>query len=117
GKTPAQIDALAALRSHAWYDKRGNVIKTSQPDGLVTKMRYDGAGRLTKTFATDGGGDSAWIDATNVDGDIVLEQAEYAYDKNSNVTLVTSRQRFHDATGTGELGTPAGSQPKARVSY
>ncbi len=27
------------------------------------------------------------------------------------------RSRLHDATGTGELTTPGGSQPKARVSY
>ena len=38
---------------------------------------------------------------------------------NSGAALsqTTTRQRFPDATGTGELTTPGGSQPKARVSY
>lgn len=107
-----------ALTTNVWYDKRGNVIKTSQPGGLVTKNVYDAAGRLTKTFSTDGGGDSAWGDADDVLGDTVLEQAEYQYDDNGNVLLVTLRQRFHDATGTGALGTPTSTtEPKARVSY
>jgi hypothetical protein len=50
-------------------------------------------------------------------GDTVLEQAEYQYDANGNLILSTLRQRFHDATGTGELGTPTSGQPRARVSY
>jgi hypothetical protein len=39
------------------------------------------------------------------------------YDEAGNATLITSRSRLHDATGTGELTTPSGSQPMARVSY
>ena len=31
--------------------------------------------------------------------------------------FTVSRSRLHDATGTGELTTPGGTQPKARVSY
>lgn len=27
------------------------------------------------------------------------------------------RHRYHNATGTGELGTPSSTQPKARVTY
>jgi hypothetical protein len=52
-----------------------------------------------------------------VTGDVVLEQAEYAYDAEGNVLTVTTRQRFHDqGTAAGELGTPAAGV-KARVSY
>jgi RHS repeat-associated protein len=105
-----------ALTSETWFDKRGNVIKTSSPSGLVSKMRYDGAGRLKVSYSTDGASDSSWTDATQVSDDTVLEQAEYAYDDNGNVLLTTLRQRFHDATGTGDLRDPT-TQPKARVSY
>ena len=30
---------------------------------------------------------------------------------------VTRRERFHNATDAGELSTPGGAQPKARVYY
>ena len=49
-------------------------------------------------------------------GDTVLAQAEYTYDANGNVLLTTGRQRFHDATGTGALGTPT-TGVAARVIY
>ena len=55
--------------------------------------------------------------ATNVEGDTILEQTETEFDAAGNVLLVCSRQRRHDATGTGELTTMSGSQPQARVSY
>ena len=35
-------------------------------------MLYDGVGRATTTYTTDGGGDSGWADANDVTGDIVL---------------------------------------------
>ena len=54
---------------------------------------------------------------TNVTGDTILEQTESTFDAAGNVLLVTSRQRRHDATGTGELTTMSGSQPQARVTY
>jgi RHS repeat-associated protein len=47
----------------------------------------------------------------------VLQQVETAYDDASNLIQTTTRNRFHDATGLGELTTPGGAQPKARVSY
>jgi RHS repeat-associated protein len=105
-----------SLATNIWYGHRGQVLKTSVPGGLVSKAAYDGAGRATKTYTTDGGGDTAWSDAGNVTGDAVLEQQETTYDANSNVILVTLRQRFHDETATGALGDPSTS-PKARVSY
>ncbi len=46
-----------------------------------------------------------------------MEQVETAYDNANNVIQTTTRQRFHNATGTGELTSPSGSQPKARVTY
>src|SRR5262249_36814021 len=54
-----------ALTTDTWFDHRGNALKVSAPGGLVSKYQYDGAGRDTKQFSTDGGGDSGWSDAGN----------------------------------------------------
>ena len=62
---------------------------------------------LTTTYTTDGGGDTSWADAGSVSGDVVLGQVEDAYDADGNVLEATTRQRFHDETGTGALGTPS----------
>ena len=113
-----------SLTNWSWYDHRGSVIETLAPGGLVTKYAYDGAGRTTKVFATDGGGDAApgttgtWADALNVDDDIVLSQQEMTYDANGNTIFAVNRERFHDdlSSATGELGNPTTS-PKARISY
>src|SRR5262249_12875259 len=105
-----------ALTTKTWYNHRGLVIKTSQPGGLVTKNQYDGAGRTTKSFTTDGGGGSSWSDARTVTRDPVLSQTESSYDARGNVLLTVTRDRFHDETATGALGDPA-TRPKARVSY
>ncbi len=105
-----------ALTSEAWFDKRGNVIKTSEPGGLVTKSVYDGVGRATTVYVGDGYNDSTWTNAGSVSDDNVLEQTEYSYDANSNVIETTVRQRFHDETTAGALGTPS-SGVHARVSY
>ncbi|MEM1026511.1 MAG: LamG-like jellyroll fold domain-containing protein [Planctomycetota bacterium] len=106
------------LGTDVWYDARGQVVKTAAPGGVVTKSDYDGAGRLIATYTGDGGGDATYADAFDQAGDLVLEQVETTYDDASNPILVTARQRFHDATGTGDLGTPTSTpEPKARVSY
>jgi RHS repeat-associated protein len=94
-----------ALTTNAWYDRRGDVIKTAAPGGLVTKAQYDGAGRVVATFTTDGGGDATYADATTVTGDVVLDQTETQYDGDGNALLTTTRQRNHDASGTGDLRT------------
>ena len=104
------------LTTDTWYDRRGDVVKTSEPGGLVTKAGFDGAGRQTAVYSTDGGGDASWSDAFGVAGDAVLQQVETQYDADGNVTLVTTRQRFDDETATGALGDPS-TGPLARVSY
>jgi RHS repeat-associated protein len=105
-----------ALVSQSWFDKRGNLIKSSSPGGTVSKSEFDGVGRGTKQYVTDGGGDSGYTDADDVTSDNVLSQVETTFDGNGNVLLRVSRERFHDETGTGALGTPS-SGVKARVSY
>ncbi len=108
--------STSALTSQIWFDIRGLTLKTSSPGGLVQKTAYDALGRATTMFVTDGGGDSTWSDAGNVTGDTVLSQSELTYDADGNVLLAVSRERFHDATGTGALGTPS-TGVSARVSY
>lgn len=103
-----------SLRTDTWYDARGNVVKTAEPGGLVTKAAYDGLGRVTVAYATDGGGDTGYADADDVTGDVVLEQVETSYDAAGRVIRTTTRQRHHDATGTGSLASGGGA---ARVYY
>jgi RHS repeat-associated protein len=105
-----------SLRTDVWYDSRGYAIKTASPNGLVQKVVVDGAGRATVSYATDGGGDTTYTHAGNVTGDTVLTQAETTYDRDGNVIQTTVRERSHDATGTGALGTPAVGNG-ARVSH
>ena len=82
----------------------------------MQKAAHDGVGRTTASYSTDGGGDTAWSDAFTVTGDTVLSQVEMTYDASGLALLTTNRQRFHDETGTGALGTPT-TGVKARVSY
>jgi RHS repeat-associated protein len=110
------VVSSTGLVTNNYFDHRGDAVKASVPGGLVTKDTYDGAGRLTVEYTTDGGGDTSWADALNVTGDAVLEQTETQYDADGNAILVTTRQRFHDETATGALGDP-NTGPKARASY
>src|SRR5262249_26163917 len=105
-----------SLATDTWRDHRGNVIKKSEPGGLVGKTQVDGAGRKVKTFTTDGGGDATWADAGNVAGDAVLGQTETQYDADGTPILVIRKDRFRDETATGELGN-ATTAPRARASY
>ncbi|MCB1129858.1 MAG: RHS repeat-associated core domain-containing protein [Verrucomicrobiae bacterium] len=103
------------LESGAWYDGAGHEIKSLEPGSrAVTKTVYDSLGRVTASFLCfpeDGEDDG---DTNEVGSDIVIEQNETAYDNGSNVIATTRLLRFHDATGTGPLNGPHGSQPKSR---
>jgi RHS repeat-associated protein len=106
----------AFLTTNIWYNHRGDVLKTSAPGGLVTKLAYDGVERVTTQYTSDGGGDTSWSDAGNVTSDNVLEQTEFTYDKNDNAIFTVDRERNHDEAGTGGLGNET-TAPKARVYY
>jgi RHS repeat-associated protein len=95
-----------SLTTNYYYDLRGDQIAESDPGGLWTKTQYDGAGRAAVEYATDGGSGTDWNAANTVSGDTVLEQLETTYDADSNVIETIDRQRFHNATGTGALGSP-----------
>ena len=105
------------LQSDNWFDKRGNTIQTTVPNGPASQFRTDGAGRLIQSFTLGNVPSGTWANANSLSNSVVLEQQESSYDANSNQIQSTSRQRFHDAspTATGALGT-ASSGIRARVS-
>lgn len=106
------------LTDNIWYDAAGNVIKQAKAGSLAfQKMVYDGVGRMAKRYTAYDLDESSYADAGNVDGDTVMEQIELTYDEAGNQTAQVSRNRFHNATGEGELTNPNGAEPKARVSY
>jgi RHS repeat-associated protein len=86
------------------------------PSSVVEKDQYDGAGRQTIRYVTDGSSGTSWTAAGSVTGDNVLTQVETTFDKDGNSIMVTERDRNHDETVTGALGNPS-TAPKARVYY
>ncbi|MCA9171691.1 MAG: hypothetical protein KDB23_28685, partial [Planctomycetales bacterium] len=125
------------LASYTWFDAAGNTIKQQAPgQRSFTKSAYDSLGRGIKQYVGYDLSESPCVDvasgsssssssascvafstATNATGDTIFEQTETDYDDANNIIETRLRRRHHDATGTGELTTPAGSQPRARVSY
>ncbi len=114
------------LVTNDWYNHRGELVKTSSPGGLVQKMSYDGAGRETFVFTTDGFGDAApgtaqsWSDAQQVNsgsngtnGNTVLTQTQTQYDGDGNPVFVTTWDRYHNATYTGDLSKAPTQQARA----
>ena len=107
-----------ALVSNTWYDAVGNTIKEqSAGSQAFTKIVYDSVGRRVKQYIGHDTDETAYADASSVSDDTIVEQIETTYNDANNVVQTTTRQRFHNATGTGELTSPSGSQPKARVTY
>lgn len=108
------------IKEKSWFSATGKLIKYQARDSRsFEKMEYDGIGRVIKSFTCFDAdeADTNYAAADDVSGDTVMKQSEIDYDSSNNITEVVLRERFHDATGTGELTDPEGSQPKARVSY
>jgi RHS repeat-associated protein len=133
-----------ALTTNDYYNHRGQLIEESVPAiggpgvanagstppiagqvsdpaqastlGTVTKDQFDGAGRKTEQYTTDGASGSGWSNASSVSSDNVLEQVDTTYDSDGNAIMVTDRQRNHNTSTTGALGNETTS-PKARVYY
>jgi hypothetical protein len=110
------VVSSTALTTNIWYNHRSLVMATANPGGLFEKYQYDGVGRNTITYHTDGSGGSTWTAAGSVTSDNVLQQDETQYDAASNPILNIERQRFHNETTLGALGNP-GTAPLARVYY
>ncbi len=118
GVNPSTGTVGNSLTDNTWYDAAGNVIK-SLPAGakLFTKTVYDGLGRRTKQSRGYDLDETAYSEASTLSDDTLLEQTEFTYDAASNVIQTTLKQRYHNATGTGELNGPSGTQPKSRITY
>ena len=105
-----------ALVANTWFDGRGLVIEQAGPNGPVTKSAYDGAGRLTAAYVTDGNGGTSYAAASSVANDTVLSQAAYTYDRDGDILQTVTRDRLPGNTAHGALGnTTLGV--RARVSY
>lgn len=105
-----------ALVAERWHDDAGNVIKETYAgsEGFV-KRTFDAFNRERFAFtACNPGGGS---DNNDPASDTVVEQSELDYDAAGNLLQRTAWQRFHDATGTGALNSPAGPQPKGRRTF
>jgi RHS repeat-associated protein len=105
-----------ALTTNTYFNHRGLVMATSAPGGLWTKNQYDGAGRVTVVYQTDGAAGTSWSQASAPTSDNVLEQDEKVYDADGNAIETVTRQRNHDEAATGALGNET-TTPKARVYY
>jgi len=115
---PATGTVGNSLSDNTWFDAAGNVIK-QLPAGssAFAKFVYDNLGRaVTRHVGYDLSGET-YSQASSVADDTIMEQVETTYDEAGNAIQVTSRQRFHNATGTGDLTSPGGAQPQARVTY
>ena len=56
-----------------FYDRRGNIAATFAPNGPVMQSRYDGAGRLTTSFALGNVPAANWATATALTASLILE--------------------------------------------
>jgi hypothetical protein len=118
GVDPSTGSPGNALTQNLWYDASGNVmLNQNQADRGFTKMSYDGLNRLTVSYAACNASAQTYATAGTVSADTVVGQTLNTWDGANNLTLQTTSQRDHNATGTGALNGPSGSQPQARVSY
>jgi RHS repeat-associated protein len=109
-----------SLTDEMWYDPAGNLIKIlRQGRRSFEKFTYDGLGQVTAQYYCYNVAEYAsptYEKASQVADNTVVHQNEWVYDDGGSITQWTKRERFHDATGTGDLKTVL-TEPKARVSY
>jgi YD repeat-containing protein len=106
-----------ALTGETYYDQAGRTVR-QMPAGKVgcTVSDYDALGRVTKSFHAFGPVPDEDLPPGDISTSTVLAQSEFTFDEAGNQVATLTRQRFDDATGTGELVDPT-HEPKARVSY
>ena len=90
-------DSLEIL---TWYDPDGRVVKR---DGeQLQKWGFDRLGRQTHEFMLAKDNDTAYADADDVSGDIVLVERQTTLEDGGRVIMVGVIERLHDDYGTGE---------------
>ena len=118
GVNPSTGSVGNSLTDNTWYDASGNVIK-QLPAGskLFTKTSFDGLARMTKQSRGYDLDETSYSEASSISDDTIMEQTLPSYDPASNIIRTEHRQRYHNATGTGDLNAPSGTQPKSRITY
>ncbi len=91
------------LTTNYWYNARGMAIKKRDPNGILRKSQYDGAGRLTASYVSYHDAETAYGDAQDVVNDTVISEEIYTTDANGNPIQTASYFRTSDATLTGSL--------------
>ena len=95
--------------------EKNRVKETFQGSEGFIKRTYDAFERPLRSYTACN--PSGGSDDNNPASDTVVEQSETLYDAAGNYIQNTAWQRFHDATGSGALNGPSGSQPRARRTY
>lgn len=101
------ISSGGELETLNWYDYNGRLVKTISPSGLQ-KMVYDRLDRVERTYTLASTNDSAYADADDVTGDIVLEETVTNYNNASGNVLASytiSRDPGMSTSTTGALDT------------
>jgi RHS repeat-associated protein len=118
GVDPTTGTVGSPLTQNLWYDPAGNLfLNQDQTDRGFTKTSYDSLNRPSAVYDACNSSAQTYATAGTVAADTVVQQARNSYDAASNLVFQVTSQRDHNATGTGALNGPAGSQPQARVSY
>ena len=117
---PTSGSVNAPQSADSYYDVRGELLASSDPTGIWTKYVYDGAGRLSTEFSTDGAGGVSDAEASSVTNDHVLSQQTFVYDGDDNLieTIECDRLSSDSAATSGALGNTSGiGGPASRITY
>lgn len=94
--------ASKGIETNTWYDASSRVIKVH--GASHTKTAYDRIGRAIRVYTVGKTDDADYDDATDVVGDLVLEERQTIYDATSGLVLFdVALQRVHDNGTTGVL--------------
>jgi YD repeat-containing protein len=116
---PSDGSSADTLESLTWFDAAGRVVKR---DGeQLEKFAYDRHGRQTHHFVLAVDNDSVYADATDVAGDIVLEERQTTFDNDGHEIMSATISRFYsDRTAmptTGALDLNADGTSPDRFAY
>ena len=91
------------LETLNWYDDGGQLIKTDGPQ--LSKTTYDRLGRVTDEYVLASTDDTTYAHASDVGGDLVLEQRQTRHDATTGTVILQARiDRFHSDLSTGNTG-------------
>lgn len=107
-------EGVTPLTSATSYDGWGNPLLEVSPDRLIKRYRYDGLGRLHKTYLGSKDGHHRWRVADNEDDDMVLTEKLFygttPTDAFRPVTKWTYRERSTSQYDVGEWFEPSDGQ-------